>query len=252
MELRTHKFSSLTAKLREDAGNSSQPYYNQAILEDSRQFTQRRVTHVTEVEPGEVWFVARGKGVQRYRKCDGSCDTVGYPIPPVRKPTFAKGNQPKTSLTPRSLYAPSVSALAADPQHSQVLVAARETEPLDNERSRTGGLIIYNYRANTETVMQIRDGLPSNNVTAVSVDGEIAWVGGFGYVAIVDVPKRKVLRVAFVSASRIQRIQLGKKYAWIQVSCGELATANDGAGNARTGIYRVERTVEQTSSVAAR
>ena len=98
----------------------------------------------------------------------------------------------------------------------------------------------FSFRKNQRTFLQIRQGLPSNDLTAVAVDGRTAWVGGRGFVAVVDVPQRKVLRIAYVSASQIFRIQLGKAHAWVHVSCGEEADPGY-AGNAWTGVYRLNR-----------
>src|SRR5712691_4008046 len=75
---------------------------------------------------------------------------------------------------------------------------------LDGEKSWSGGLGIYDYRQNKNRLFQIHEGLPSNDVTAVAMDGTVAWVGGRGFVAVVDVQERKVLRIAYVSASRIR------------------------------------------------
>ena len=60
---------------------------------------------------------------------------------------------------------------------------------------------------------------------------------------MVDVDEVKVLRIAYISAGSIQRILLSKQYAWIQVSCGvDVANARSwDAGNAWTGVYRIER-----------
>jgi len=134
----------------------------------------------------------------------------------------------------------SFAAMAAHTMHGVLLLANREYGVLDGERSRSGGLVIYDYRQNQRSVLQIHQGLPSNDVTALAVDGKTAWVGGRGFVAVVNVQERKVLRIAYVSASRIRGIQLGKTHAWVQVSCGKEADP-DYSGNAWTGVYRLNR-----------
>lgn len=96
--------------------------------------------------------------------------------------------------------------------------------------------------------VQLYQGLPSNDVTAVAVDGNIAWVGGRGFVAVVDINKRKVLRIAYVSASRIYGIKLSPMHAWIGISCGKIDDPPY-SGNARTGVYRIDRsTVEPAAN----
>jgi len=59
-------------------------------------------------------------------------------------------------------------------------------------------------------------------------------------VAVVDVQESKVLRIAYVSASRIRRIQLGPTHAWIAISCWKEGEP-DYCGNAWTGVYRIGR-----------
>jgi hypothetical protein len=130
--------------------------------------------------------------------------------------------------------------MAADVAHGLLLLANHEHGILDGATSTTGGLVIFDYRHNKRSTLQIYEGLPSNDVTAVAVDGRIAWVGGRGFVAVVDVQQRKVLRTAYVSASRILAIQLGKVYAWVQLSCAEPADPGY-SGKAWTGVYRLNR-----------
>jgi hypothetical protein len=57
---------------------------------------------------------------------------------------------------------------------------------------------------------------------------------------VVDIQDRKVLRIAYVSASRVRGIELGKTYAWIHIACGERENS-DYSGNAWTGVYRLNR-----------
>ena len=131
--------------------------------------------------------------------------------------------------------------MAADTGHGLLLLANRELTVLDGEKSRSGGLITYDYRRQTAGLLQIHDGLPSNDLTAVATDGKAAWVGGRGFVAVVDVQKRKVLRIAFVSASQVQAIQLGQNYAWIAISSGGEDSYPEYSGKAWTGVYRIDR-----------
>jgi hypothetical protein len=220
LDLASHKFSALTPNLSPEAGSNSRSAYDQVQLDDVHQAPRLPILSMTEAETGEMWFAVVEKGVQRFRISGANWDT------PLRMPR-------------QNSYFPSMDA---DPVRGVLLLANREHGVLDGEGSRTGGLVIYDYRQNQRSVMQIQQGLPSNELTAVAVDGRIAWVGGRGFVAVVDVPERKVLRIAYVSASQILRIQLGKTYAWIQVSCGETA-GPEYAGNAWTGVYRLNRAV---------
>jgi hypothetical protein len=174
---------------------------------------------MTPAETGEMWFAISEKGLRRFRSSGGGWDANQLPAPTMAR--FVD--------------------MAADITHGLLFLANREHLVLDGEKSTTGGLFIYDYRQNRCNTLQIYEGLPSNDVTAVAVDGRIAWVGGRGFVAVVDVQERKVLRIAYVSASRIQGIQLGQKHAWIAVSCGSGDSYPDFSGKAWTGVYRLDR-----------
>ena len=114
-------------------------------------------------------------------------------------------------------------------------------DPGNDVESRSGGLVIYDYRLNRAKILQLLAGLPSNDLTAVAVAGRIAWVGGRGFVAVVELQERKTLRFAYISTSVIRQIQLGQKYVWIAVSCDREAGAGF-SGNAPSGVYRLDRT----------
>lgn len=218
LDLGNHKFSALTPALSPQAGMNSQPHYDQVRLDDIHQAPRLPIYSMTEGEPGEMWFAVDEKGVQRFRISDAKWDT------------------PYRMAGPNSYFP----AMAANTRQGVLLLANREHRSLDGEKSRSGGLVFYDYRKNRPSVLQIHQGLPSNDLTAVALDGRIAWVGGRGFVAIVDVQERKVLRIAYVSASRIRGIQLGRVHAWIQVSCGEPADP-EYSGSAWTGVYRLNR-----------
>jgi hypothetical protein len=218
LDLQTHKFSALTPNLHPEAGVNSESGFNQDRLDQEDQPPQLPISCMMEVATGEMWFGVNNKGVQSYRNSGTRWKTIKF---------FST----RTRL----------SDIAADPAHGQVLVAARDDGCIFNEKSRSGGLVIYDYGQHKQEKMQIYQGLPSNDLTAVALDGNIAWIGGRGFVAVVDVQKQKVLRVAFVSANCIKKIQLGKTYAWIQVSAGGGDYYPDYSGEAWTGIYRLER-----------
>ena len=174
-----------------------------------------------------MWFAVEEKGIQRFRISGAKWDT------PLQMPR-------------QNSYFP---AMAANTTDGVLLLANREYGVLDGEKSTSGGLLLYDYRQNQRSTLQIYQGLPSNDLMAVAVEGKIAWVGGRGFVAVVDVPERKVLRIAYVSASRICRIQLGKAHAWVQISCGKEAYPD--AGDAWTGVYRLNRSAIEPVVYAA-
>jgi hypothetical protein len=217
LNLDNHKFSTLTPNLPPGAGNNSQPWYNQAALDDDNQAPILPIISMTPGESGEMWFALSEKGIRRFRSSDGVWDTIRLP---ARIPYFVD--------------------ITADIAHGLLLLANREYDVLDGEKSRSGGLFIYDYRQKKCDALQIYQGLPSNDLTAVAMDGNIAWVGGRGFVAVLDIQERKVLRIAYISASRIYGIKLSSAHAWIGISC-DIDGNPDFSGNARTGVYRLDR-----------
>lgn len=231
LDLTKHRFSTLTPNLSAAAGKNSLPYWDQAILDVANQPPTLPVSAMTEADPGDMWFAVQEKGLQRFRTTNASWET------PWRASRF------------HSHYA----AMTAIPSQGLLLVANRQTATMDSEKTPVGGLDIHNYRENKHTMLRLEHGLPANDASAVAADGHVAWIGGHGFVAVVDLRTRKVTRVAYVSASRIANIKLSPNFAWIHIVCTEYGD-RDYAGNARTGVYRVRRgDIEpglQTSQVA--
>jgi hypothetical protein len=217
MDVDSHKFSTFTPNLPSGAGTNSQSFFRQEFLDDDHQAPTLRMTSLTTGEAGEMWFAVQGKGLRHFRSSDGKWDSV---VPACGMEIYLD--------------------MAADLSRGQLLLANREHGILDGEKSKSGGLIIYNYRQNTCDALQIYQGLPSNDITAVARDGDIAWVGGRGFVAVIDIVARKVLRIAYISASTIKEIQLSQVHTWIAISCDKEGYPEQ-AGNARTGVYRLDR-----------
>ena len=229
LDLKSRRFSAMTPKLSSAAGAKSEPYYDQAKLESPSEAPRLPITSMTAGEPGEMWFAVDENGIHRFQSSSPGWSHISLP-------------------SGRTSY---YYGMAADTARGLLLLARLEYGVLDGAGSRTGGLILYDYRQNKHSVLQIHQGLPSNDLSAVAVDGRIAWVGGRGFVAVVDVEDRKVLRIAYISASRIRRIQLGRAHAWIHVSCGE-QSGSDSAGNAWTGVYRIKRSAVEPVYAASR
>jgi hypothetical protein len=60
------------------------------------------------------------------------------------------------------------------------------------------------------------EGLPPGAVTTLTLDGPNLWVGGMGYIALVNPVQDKVLGFAYVQAKVVDRIQVGGGYVWAQ------------------------------------
>jgi hypothetical protein len=229
LDLQTRKFSTLTPNLGPDPAAAAQPFMSQNKLERWDQAPQLPISCLTEGDPGEMWFGVDEKGLQSYRISEGRWRTI----------------------TDAFDYKTYLSGVTSDQTHGLVLVTTRETGILDGEKSRSGGLVLYDYRQNKQAKMQIYQGLPSNDLTSIAVDGSVAWIGGRGFVAVVDIPEQKVLRIAYLSANCIKKIQLGKTYAWIQVISDGGDSFPEYSGNAWTGVYRVERSAVEGVTFAA-
>jgi tetratricopeptide (TPR) repeat protein len=56
----------------------------------------------------------------------------------------------------------------------------------------------------------------SGMVSTLTLDGDNLWVGGMGYIALMDPMQDKVRRFAYIPASTVDRIQIGGGYVWAQ------------------------------------
>jgi hypothetical protein len=52
--------------------------------------------------------------------------------------------------------------------------------------------------------------------TALALQGRDLWVGGLGYIALVDLESNKLKKLAYVPARSVDRIQIGGGYVWVQ------------------------------------
>ena len=63
-------------------------------------------------------------------------------------------------------------------------------------------------------VFQEADGLPCSAVTAMSLDGQNLWLGGSGFVALVDLTKGSVQKFAHITTRAVDQIEVGGGYLW--------------------------------------
>jgi hypothetical protein len=52
--------------------------------------------------------------------------------------------------------------------------------------------------------------------TALTLQGRDLWVGGQGYVALVDLAENKIRKLAYVPARSVDQIQIGGGWLWVQ------------------------------------
>jgi hypothetical protein len=219
LDLATHKFSALTPTLSPGAGTNSQTRYDQGLLEDPHQPPQLPISAMTSGAAGEMWFAIWRHGIRRFRGSGGGWDA------------------------PLELgkWEPEFTDFAAEPALGMVMFS-----------SRNGGYIVYDYVHNqTSWAHDYRVAVPCDDVSAVALDGRIAWVGGNGFVAVVDIVEKRMLRVAYISASKVASIRLDRTHAWVALSCGKEFDDPNYAGNERTGIYRLNRASIEPAKLAA-
>ena len=78
-----------------------------------------------------------------------------------------------------------------------------------------GVLAIQSLRNNRWQTLVDAEGLP-NPPTTMTLDGDDLWVGGEGFIALVDLTKCKVRKSCRIQAAGVDRIQVGGGYVWIQ------------------------------------
>jgi tetratricopeptide (TPR) repeat protein len=191
MDLRTYRITSLTPPLLNNASISSSARGH--AQDDAHDAPPRgAVVSIAEGTPGELWMAVWEKGIQRYNLAANTWETF------------------QTSDTQNFL-----TSLAANPQQ----VVAGCTDPsIANEKSTRGGLSRLSSGDTRSQNFYVKDGLPATTVTALALDGRDVWVGGAGYIAIMDLDQKKISKVCYVPARRVDRIQIASGCAWIQMS----------------------------------
>jgi hypothetical protein len=78
------------------------------------------------------------------------------------------------------------------------------------------GVTLLDFKEGKWRSLKAIDGLPSGAVTTVAPDGQDLWVGGRGYIALVDPERDKVLKFAHVQTYSVDRIQIGGGFLWAE------------------------------------
>jgi streptogramin lyase len=78
------------------------------------------------------------------------------------------------------------------------------------------GLTILDFQTGQCRSLPEIEGLPGYSVTAMAVDGNDLWVGGYGYIASFDMTEGKIRKFAYVHSEEIDRVQIGVGggYVW--------------------------------------
>ena len=134
---------------------------------------------------GDVWFIARS-ALGRYRGGADQWDTY------------------------RDLQ--QVAALTSS--DDKLFVGTGPYGVVGTEQPKGLGLNILALKEEQWKSFPVVSGLPSDAVTTLTVDGPNVWVGGKGFVALLDPTRDKVLRFAYVGARHVDQIQLGGGCIW--------------------------------------
>jgi hypothetical protein len=155
--------------------------------------TRNSVLAIAEGAPSEIWFLAEGQTplLCRYRTAENAWDVAV--------------NQ-------------ACSCLLRDPKY---LFVGRNWNYFGENKTESLGVSLLDLSAKNAAWQELKrpDGLPPGRVTALALDSGRLWVGGFGYIALVDPAKDEVRAVAFVQTESVDRLQTGGGYIWAQFNC---------------------------------
>jgi hypothetical protein len=91
----------------------------------------------------------------------------------------------------------------------------------ENKTEQSLGVSVLDLRAKAAPWRELKrpDGLPPGRVTALAVDSGRLWVGGFGYIALLDPAKDELYAVAYIRAESVDCLQTAGGFLWAQFGC---------------------------------
>jgi hypothetical protein len=78
-----------------------------------------------------------------------------------------------------------------------------------------GGLELWTFAPARQQRLLEPEGL-SSPPTALTLQGRELWVGGQGFVALVDIDENRIKKLAYVPARKVDQIQVGGGFLWVQ------------------------------------
>jgi len=88
----------------------------------------------------------------------------------------------------------------------------------DDPRPRTGGVLILDLKTGRCRKVSRADGLTSNYMRSVAIDGQKAWVGGQALIALLDLPSARVEKVwNFPGIYRARSLQVSGNDLWFSL-----------------------------------
>jgi hypothetical protein len=192
LDLPTRRLTSFTLSLTGGSEVLRHPSGN-IVLESTDQPTHRQVLAVAGGTAGDAWFATEEHPLRHYRTRDNTWEGINQ----VRNCT----------------------SLASDTE--QLLVGQRWNY-FSHDKSGPLGVSILNFKDGQWRSLKEAEDLPPGAVTTLTLDGHNLWVGGMGYIALVDPAQDKVLGFAYVQEETVDRIQVGGGYVWVQAHSGWL------------------------------
>ena len=156
--------------------------------------TRNSVLAIAEGEPGEIWLIAESQTplLSRYRTRENAWDPAVY-------------------------YA--CNCVLRGEGH---LYAGRFWNYFGENRTDPSlgvGILDLSDKNHAWRELKRSEELSPGRVTALALSGGKLWVGGFGYIAMVDPAKDELCAMATVQAESIDCLQTGGGFLWAQFNC---------------------------------
>lgn len=181
MDLKTRKCSAFPMSLRNDSISEAPP--------------QSPVTQIRPGKDNDLWFVA-GSTLRHYR----SDQDLWESAPKRRGVGFVCYEMDGENL---------IEAF------TDSLVKLTIEASVQSGTPSRGALALQSMRDSTAAPLLLENALPSFPTTLTRA-GRDLWVGGQGYVALVDLDENKIKKLAYLSTRSVDRIQVAGGYVWVQ------------------------------------
>jgi hypothetical protein len=189
LNLSTQKFITFTASITEGVEKYGKSASNSVT---AGQAPRDGVGAIAIGPAGQVFFTSANYRVNRYRIPEQAWDVVSQ--------------------------MGAVSCLAADANR----LAVGQDWSSYKDASGPIAISVMNFKDQQWSTFKAVDGLPAGSVTSVALDGNKMWVGGSGYIAVLDAVRGTILRYAYVQTdgyhSGVDRIQIGGGYVWARIN----------------------------------
>lgn len=187
MDLATRRFSFFTLSLTNGVEIHRHPAGNW-VPERSKEPTRRPVLAIASGETDDIWFVAE------------EARTLLRRFQPLRN-VWSEPDDAMWNCT----------TLVQD--GGQLLVgiySGQSTKP-----GPLGVNILDMKDGKSRGVKEVSE-IPAGVVTAMSIDGGDLWVGGRGYIAVMDLDKEVIRKYAFIKAQAVDALQIAGGHLWAQ------------------------------------